>query len=101
MQDCTVNGEVSVNTRKGKTILFYELDVTLKWEGEWKDTVSDRKGTIQMPYISEENDDDDFEVCCRGHTYAHLPCTCFTTHVHAQHCFTKTRSHYQKLLLEL
>jgi activator of HSP90 ATPase len=61
-KECTVNGEVSVNTRKGKTILFYELDVSLKWEGEWKDTVDERKGTIQMPYISEENDDDDFEV---------------------------------------
>jgi len=62
VKECTVNGEVSVNTRKGKTILFYELDVSLKWEGEWKDTVSERKGTVLMPYISEENDDDDFEV---------------------------------------
>lgn len=29
----TVSGDVSVNTRKKKTILFYELDVTVQWEG--------------------------------------------------------------------
>jgi len=61
-KNCNVTGEVSVNTRKGKTILFYELDVTLKWEGEWKEEVEERKGEIKMPYISEENDDDDFEI---------------------------------------
>ena len=31
----TVKGDVSVNTRKQKTFVFYELDVTLKWEGEF------------------------------------------------------------------
>jgi len=61
-KDCTTTGEVTVNTRKGKTILFYELDVTVKWTGEWKDEVEERKGTIHLPYISEENDDDDFEI---------------------------------------
>ena len=30
----TMEGEVSVNTRKQKTFLFYEMDVTLKWEGK-------------------------------------------------------------------
>jgi len=58
----TVNGEVSVNTRKKKTILFYELDVSVKWEGKLKSNGTQGKGTIQMPYISEENDDTDFEV---------------------------------------
>ncbi len=29
---------------------------------ELKKTSKTAKGTIQMPYISEENDDDDFEV---------------------------------------
>jgi len=61
-KDTSTTGEVTVNTRKGKTILFYELDVTVKWTGEWKDEVEERKGTIHLPYISEENDDDDFEI---------------------------------------
>jgi hypothetical protein len=44
-------------------ILFYELDLTMKWSGILKSN-PDRtiKGTLQVPYISEENDDDDFEV---------------------------------------
>jgi len=61
-KDCSTTGEVTVNTRKGKTILFYELDVTVKWTGEWKEEVEERKGTIHLPYVSEENDDDDFEI---------------------------------------
>jgi activator of HSP90 ATPase len=60
---CDTNGEVSVNTRKGKTIMFYELEINLKWEGELKSSDENiTKGTIQIPYISEENDDNDFEV---------------------------------------
>jgi len=62
IDDVVVKGEVSVNTRKQKTIVLYELDVTLKWSGEWKATASKGNGSIQMPYISEENDDDDFEI---------------------------------------
>jgi hypothetical protein len=68
------DGEVSVNTRKGKTILFYELNVLLGWEGSchynaYLLTVATllqeghhAQGTIEMPYISDENDDDDFEI---------------------------------------
>jgi len=58
----TCTGDVSVNTRKQKTILFYELDVTIKWEGTLNSSGLNAKGTIHLPYISEENDDDDFEV---------------------------------------
>jgi len=58
----TFEGDASVNTRKKKTILFYEFDITLKWEGTLNATGTSGKGTIQMPYISEENDHDDFEV---------------------------------------
>jgi len=56
-----INGEVSVNTRKQKVIFFYELDITISWQGKLSDT-EDVKGTVLLPYISEENDDDDFEV---------------------------------------
>jgi len=58
----TVSGDVSVNTRKKKTILFYELDVTVQWEGVLKSDNTSAKGTIQMPYISDENDDTEFEI---------------------------------------
>jgi len=62
-RDVTCKGEVSVNTRKQKTIFLYELDVSLKWEGELKSTTGTTyKGTVNVPYISEENDDDEFEV---------------------------------------
>jgi len=56
-----MTGEVSVNTRKQKVIFFYELDITIDWRGKLSDT-EDVKGTIQIPYLSEENDHDDFEV---------------------------------------
>eukprot|EP01119_Soliformovum_irregulare_P021605 TRINITY_DN722_c0_g1_i1.p1 TRINITY_DN722_c0_g1~~TRINITY_DN722_c0_g1_i1.p1 ORF type:complete len:334 (-),score=84.19 TRINITY_DN722_c0_g1_i1:96-1097(-) len=61
----TVNtkGEVTINTRKGKVITLYELDVNMKWEGELlSNTGTTYKGTIALPYISEENDDDEFET---------------------------------------
>ena len=57
----TQTGEVTMNTRKQKVILFYEIDVTLKWEGEFHGEKF-YSGTVRMPYISEENDDDDFEI---------------------------------------
>lgn len=59
----TTTGDVSVNTRKKKTFLFYELDVTIQYEGNLKSNPSTTyKGTVHLPYISEENDDTDFEV---------------------------------------
>jgi activator of HSP90 ATPase len=59
----TTQGDVSVNTRKKKTFLFYELDISIPFEGNLKSNASTTyKGTVQLPYISEENDDDDFEV---------------------------------------
>lgn len=62
MTTVTTNGEVSVNTRKGKTIMFYELDVTIKWEASLLDTGKEGKGTIKLPYISEENEPEEFEI---------------------------------------
>jgi len=58
----TCTGDVSVNTRKQKTILFYELVVKISWEGTYNKSGLNTKGTIHLPYISEENDDDDFEI---------------------------------------
>eukprot|EP01116_Phalansterium_solitarium_P023129 TRINITY_DN7948_c0_g1_i1.p1 TRINITY_DN7948_c0_g1~~TRINITY_DN7948_c0_g1_i1.p1 ORF type:complete len:379 (-),score=151.41 TRINITY_DN7948_c0_g1_i1:390-1526(-) len=56
-----VEGDVIVNTRKQKTIVLYELDVTMKWEGQMTSGLKG-SGTIQLPYISDERDPDDFEV---------------------------------------
>jgi len=58
----SVTGEVSVNTRKGKTFIFYELDVTVKWEGTLLQGEHSGEGTIRLPYISEELEDDEFEI---------------------------------------
>lgn len=57
-----VTGDVTVNTRKQKTIIFYELEVNMKWEATLLSTQRKGKGTLQIPYISEENDLDDFEI---------------------------------------
>lgn len=56
-----VSGDVTVNTRKQKTIVLYELDVTVKWEGQLTSGAKG-SGTIHLPYISDERDPDDFEV---------------------------------------
>jgi len=62
-KDVTCKGEVSVNTRKQKTIFLYELEINFNWEGELKASPGKiYKGHVNIPYISEENDDDDFEI---------------------------------------
>jgi len=61
--DVTCKGEVTVNTRKQKTIFLYELEIGFKWTGELIGKDGKKfKGNVSLPYISEENDDDDFEV---------------------------------------
>ncbi|KAI4300672.1 hypothetical protein L6164_034021 [Bauhinia variegata] len=61
-----IDGEAYVNVRKGKIIPGYEISVAVAWEGEAKD--ADGKsllkvdGTVEMPYISDENADEDPEL---------------------------------------
>uniref|UniRef100_A0A2P2M796 Uncharacterized protein MANES_09G037400 n=1 Tax=Rhizophora mucronata TaxID=61149 RepID=A0A2P2M796_RHIMU len=61
-----LDGEAYVNIRKGKIIPGYELSLGLSWEGEAKD--SDGKsllkvdGSIEVPYLSDENADEDPEI---------------------------------------
>ncbi|XP_021770328.1 activator of 90 kDa heat shock protein ATPase homolog [Chenopodium quinoa] len=61
-----LEGEAYVNIRKGKIIPGYELALTLSWEGEARDDsgvcVSKSVGKIEIPYISDENADEDPEV---------------------------------------
>ncbi|KAF7804159.1 activator of 90 kDa heat shock protein ATPase-like protein [Senna tora] len=61
-----LDGEAYVNVRKGKIIPGYELSLTLSWEGEAKDsegkTLLKVDGTVEIPYISDENADEDPEL---------------------------------------
>nr|GMD90546.1 activator of 90 kDa heat shock protein ATPase homolog [Ipomoea batatas] len=61
-----LEGEAYVNVRKGKIIPGYELNLVLSWEGEAKDAdgklLSKTDGTVQIPYISDENADEDPEI---------------------------------------
>ncbi|XP_031103637.1 activator of 90 kDa heat shock protein ATPase homolog [Ipomoea triloba] len=60
------DGEAYVNVRKGKIIPGYELSVVLSWEGEAKDSdgksLAKTEGTVEIPYISDENADEDPEI---------------------------------------
>ncbi|XP_057424560.1 uncharacterized protein LOC130718110 [Lotus japonicus] len=61
-----LDGEAYVNIRKGKVIPGYELSVSLSWEGEVRDAegkiLNKVNGTVEIPYISDENADEDPEV---------------------------------------
>ncbi|GFY99832.1 aha1 domain-containing protein [Actinidia rufa] len=61
-----VDGEAYVNIRKGKIIPGYEISFSLPWEGEAKDadgkTLLRVDGTVEVPYIADENADEDPEV---------------------------------------
>ncbi|GAB4819096.1 hypothetical protein N2152v2_006142 [Parachlorella kessleri] len=55
-----LGGEAVVNNRKKKVIAAYELDVRVDWAG----TVDGEevKGQVRLPYVSEENHDEDPEL---------------------------------------
>ncbi|RAL51779.1 unnamed protein product [Cuscuta campestris] len=61
-----LEGEAYVNVRKGKIIPGYELSLVLSWEGEAKDSegksLAKTEGTVEIPYISDENADEDPEI---------------------------------------
>lgn len=61
-----LDGEAYVNVRKGKIIPGYELNLVVSWEGEVKDSdgnsLAKSEGTVDIPYISDENADEDPEM---------------------------------------
>ncbi|QCE05172.1 Activator of Hsp90 ATPase [Vigna unguiculata] len=61
-----LDGEAYVNVRKGKVIPGYEIGVTLAWEGEVRGAdgklLQKVDGGVEIPYISDENADEDPEV---------------------------------------
>jgi activator of HSP90 ATPase len=62
----SVTGEALINNRKKELIPSYELAVKGQWTGEIKDgsgtSVMSTSGTFQLPYISDENADEDPEL---------------------------------------
>nr|XP_056707364.1 activator of 90 kDa heat shock protein ATPase homolog 1 [Euleptes europaea] len=56
-----LDGEASINNRKGKLIFFYEWNIKLAWTGTTKADVK-YKGHVEIPNLSDENDIDDIEI---------------------------------------
>lgn len=56
-----VEGEASINNRKGKLIFFYEWNLKATWTGESKAGVK-YTGTIDVPNLSDENDMEDLDI---------------------------------------
>mmetsp|Transcript_30775 Transcript_30775/g.76829 ORF Transcript_30775/g.76829 Transcript_30775/m.76829 type:complete len:439 (+) Transcript_30775:146-1462(+) len=75
IKSCEAKGEASVNNRKGRTFLIYELELKLKWEGELRDAdgavLESSKGTIRLPDVNAtelDSLDVEFESKSRGST---------------------------------
>ncbi|XP_031693233.1 activator of 90 kDa heat shock protein ATPase homolog 1a isoform X2 [Oncorhynchus kisutch] len=56
-----LDGEASINNRKGKLIYFYEWNVKATWTGTSKTGIK-YKGNIEVPNLSDENDMDDLDI---------------------------------------
>ncbi|KAJ3358165.1 hypothetical protein GGF32_000671 [Allomyces javanicus] len=51
----SVDGDCSLNVRKGKLITIYDLAVTVAWTA-----TGDVTGTVKIPEVAHDTDDDDF-----------------------------------------
>ncbi|XP_030642276.1 activator of 90 kDa heat shock protein ATPase homolog 1b [Chanos chanos] len=56
-----VEGEASINNRKGKLIFFYEWNLKATWRGTSKSGIK-YKGSIEVPNLSDENTMDDLDI---------------------------------------
>ncbi|XP_036286249.1 activator of 90 kDa heat shock protein ATPase homolog 1 isoform X2 [Pipistrellus kuhlii] len=56
-----LDGEASINNRKGKLIFFYEWNIKLNWTGTSKSGVQ-YKGHVEIPNLSDENSVDEVEI---------------------------------------
>ncbi|XP_068254206.1 activator of 90 kDa heat shock protein ATPase homolog 1 isoform X2 [Nyctibius grandis] len=56
-----LDGEASINNRKGKLIFFYEWAIKLAWTGTSKTGVK-YKGYVEIPNLSDENDVNEVEI---------------------------------------
>ena len=55
-----IEGDVTVQSRKQKKFPLYELEITLKWEGQLYDdqgkVKAEAKGRVKIPDLSEEKE---------------------------------------------
>nr|XP_061798837.1 activator of 90 kDa heat shock protein ATPase homolog 1-like [Nerophis lumbriciformis] len=56
-----VEGEASINNRKGKLIFFYEWNLKATWTGMSKSGIK-YQGSVEIPNLSDENDMDDLDI---------------------------------------
>ncbi|XP_004698792.1 activator of 90 kDa heat shock protein ATPase homolog 1 [Echinops telfairi] len=56
-----LDGEASINNRKGKLIFFYEWNIKLNWTGTSKSGVQ-YKGHVEIPNLSDENSVEEVEI---------------------------------------
>ncbi|MGH0147774.1 UNVERIFIED_CONTAM: hypothetical protein FKN15_051204, partial [Acipenser sinensis] len=56
-----VEGEASINNRKGKLIFFYEWNLKMTWIGTAKSGIK-YKGNVEIANLSDENDMDDLDI---------------------------------------
>ncbi|XP_028995655.1 activator of 90 kDa heat shock protein ATPase homolog 1b isoform X2 [Betta splendens] len=56
-----MEGEASINNRKGKLIFFYEWNLKATWTGTSKSGVK-YSGSIEVPNLSDENTMDDLDI---------------------------------------
>ncbi|KAM9294635.1 activator of 90 kDa heat shock protein ATPase homolog 1 [Gastrophryne carolinensis] len=56
-----LDGEASINNRKGKLIFFWEWDIKLAWKGQSTSGMK-YKGHVEIPNLSDENDSDEVEI---------------------------------------
>lgn len=59
----SIDGDATINVRKGKRIVTYELKLKASWKGQFgpKDDEKTASGKIEMPYICEDVDDLKYE----------------------------------------
>lgn len=56
-----LEGEASINNRKGKLIFFYEWNLKAEWKGTSNSGIK-YKGNVEVPNLSDENDMDDLDI---------------------------------------
>lgn len=73
IKSCETTGEASVNNRKGRTFIIYQLEMKLKWKGDLVGedgaTKESASGSLKLPDVSAESLDDlevEFETQSRG-----------------------------------
>ncbi|KAI8476840.1 MAG: activator of Hsp90 ATPase [Monoraphidium minutum] len=57
----SLSGDVFLNNRRAKLVASYELKLVIGWRGTGDDGV-EGAGTIELPYLADENEDEDAEV---------------------------------------